>query len=319
MRITEETARQILDMLHEVWEQQFKGREQEYPHTEWERQRQRIKERLRKLPAYIAKATALLHGQKSGRGRPQTLLLQKKLMLFLFTRLLTKSNRGMEDLLVLFQPLFECAVSYKYIERLYADEEVQLALHNLFVLLVREEGVSGNLSGDGTGYSVTIHRVYSSDTAKHGKKYRYAFRFIDIETNLYVAYGFSAKSEMAAFRQALAMASAMGIPIDTVSLDKYYSSRKVIKLFGRTVSLYLIPKKNIAKIGCWKSILERILEDPVAYLSRFFLRNLSESAHSADKGRFGGFIRQRRPDRQEGAMRSINVLHNLYAFRVQPN
>jgi len=47
-----------------------------------------------------------------------------------------------EDALGCFQPLFGVDVSYKYIERLYSDPEVKLALHNLFVLLLKDEGAS---------------------------------------------------------------------------------------------------------------------------------------------------------------------------------
>ncbi|MDH7506935.1 MAG: hypothetical protein QHH15_04005 [Candidatus Thermoplasmatota archaeon] len=36
-----------------------------------------------------------------------------------------------------------------------------------------------------------------------------------------------------------------GIPVDSMALDKYYSSRTVIKIFGEENVLYLIPKKNI--------------------------------------------------------------------------
>jgi transposase len=50
----------------------------------------------------------------------------------------------------------ELTSANKYIERLYIDLEVKLALHNLFVLLLKEEGTSGDLAGDGTGYSVSV-------------------------------------------------------------------------------------------------------------------------------------------------------------------
>jgi transposase len=80
----------------------------------------------------------------------------------------------------------------------------------------------------------------------------------------------------------------------------------------------LIPKKNIAKIGAWTEILTRMMASPVAFLSEYFRRNISESGFSSDKGRFGRVIRQRRPDRQETALFSNAFLHNLYAIRVNP-
>ena len=78
-------------------------------------------------------------------GRPKKVDLEKRVMLFLFARLMNKSNRDVEELLELFEPLFGFKVSYKTIERLYSDEEVKMALHNLFVLL-REEGVSSEFA-----------------------------------------------------------------------------------------------------------------------------------------------------------------------------
>ncbi|MDR1992136.1 MAG: ISNCY family transposase, partial [Nitrososphaerota archaeon] len=42
-----------------------------------------------------------------------------------------------EQSLHYFQPLFGVDASYKYIERLYSDPEVKLALHNVFVLLLK--------------------------------------------------------------------------------------------------------------------------------------------------------------------------------------
>lgn len=317
MRITEKRAKQLVEILDELREEYFKGRKKDYPYSEWEKKREKVKERIRRLPEYVKKAVEKLHIEKDNMGRPEKLDLEKKTLLFLFARLMSKSNRGTEEMLELFQPLFGFDVSYKYIERLYSDEEVKLVLHNLFVLLLEDEGVSGNLSGDGSGYSLSVETHYRTNPEKEDKKYLYVFRLIDIETNMYVAYGFSRVSEMNAFKKAM---KATGTKIDSLSLDKYYSSRKVVEMFDRDVSLFLIPKKNIANIGfVWARIFRRIMKDPVAYLSRYFMRNLNESAFSSDKRRFGSLIRQRREDRQEMALFSIAVLHNLYAIRVMPH
>jgi transposase len=311
-------AAELLEVLDGVREQHFKGRKKRYPYSEWERRREIVKQRLRALPAYVAQAVAAIRVFKRAKGRPQKAALEKKVLLFLLTRLLAKSNRGMEELLELFGPLFNLNVSYKYIERLYADEEVQMALHNLFVLLVREGEPSGHFVSDGSGYSLTIHRIYRSNPRKCGRAYRYVSRILDIETGMYVAYGWSPISEMQAFKQAIAMLTELDIGISSLALDKYYSSRRVVTLFGRTVSLYLIPKRNMTHIGLrWADVFRRIMEDPVAFLSRYFMRNLSESGYSADKRRWGGVVRQRREDRQDAALGSIAVLHNLYAFRVR--
>jgi len=229
-------------------------------------------------------------------------------------------------------------VSYKSIERLYSDEEVKAALHNLFILLLKEEGTSGHFAGDGTGYSLSVEEHYRSEPHKEGKRYLYSLRIIDIETSMYAGVGFSEISEMDAYNKAIKLMEKIGVEIDSIALDKYYSSRKVIEQFGRKVSVFVMPKKNISKIGIrWSNIFRKIAADPVAFLSRYFMRNLSESGFSSDKRRFGGLIRQRKEDRQETALLldsaeskqllrgnslsqfSIALLHNLYAIRIKPN
>jgi transposase len=251
-------------------------------------------------------------------GRPPKLDLEKKVNLFILARFLSKSNRGVEEALEYFQPLFGVDVSYKYIERLYSDPEVKLALHNVFVLLLKEEGTSGDLAGDGTGYSVRVDSHYRSDPKKFGKKYVHFFSMIDLATGMYVGCGTSRLSEWDAFSKAVAMLRRIGTAVRSVRLDKYFSTRSVIKLFGRTVSMFLIPRKNIAKVGAWADILTRAMASPVGFLSEYFHRNVSESGFSSDKGRFGRVIKQRRADRQETALFSNALLHNLYAIRINP-
>jgi len=319
MIFTQKKAQELVEVLEILREEYFKDRKQEYPYSEWERRRQIVKERLRSLPAHIKQAADAINREEVKNGRPQKLDLEKKLTLFLFTRWLCKTNRGMEESLELFQPLFGFDVSYKYIERLYSDDEVKLALHNLFILLLREEGTTGNFSGDGTGFSIKIENHYRSDPKKHGKKYLYFFAIIDLGTGMYAGCGFSKISEMQAFKKALEMLKSLCIGIDSMRLDKYYSSRKVLKLFGRDTAVFVIPKRGMAKIGFdWLRVLRAILEDPFLFLSEYFLRNNSESGFSSDKGRFGGRIRQRRDDRQELAAFSYAFLHNLHAFKVMP-
>jgi len=106
---------------------------------------------------------------------------------------------------------------------------------------------------------------------------------------------------------------------NSFSIDKFYSSRKVIRTFDKEVSLFLITKKNISTIGLeWKWIITRMKEDPYLFLKNYTLRNLSESGFSDDKRRFGGLIRQKREDRREMALFSITLLHNIFNVRVRP-
>ena len=319
MRITVKMAKDMIKVLEEVKEEIFPEGEGKYPFAEWERKRERVKQRLRDLPDYVKRAVDMISFEKCGAGRPKKVDLVQRTMLFLFARMMNKSNRDVEDLLGMFEPLFGVTVNYKYIERLYSDEEVKTVLHNLFILLLKDEGVSGDFSGDGTGYSLTVTKHYRTSPKKKGKGYLYVFRIIDVDTGLYVAFGYSNKSEMEAFHKAMNMLNVLGIKIDTLSLDKYFSSKKVLKLFGKETALYLIPKKNIANIGLeWAQIVRRMIEDPYLFLKSYYLRNLSESGFSVDKRRFGGLIRQKREDRREMASFSIALLHNIFSVRVRP-
>ena len=46
-------------------------------------------------------------------------------------------------------------------ERLYSDQEVILAIHNLHILILNNKGVKqSDATGDGTGYSLTIKKNY---------------------------------------------------------------------------------------------------------------------------------------------------------------
>ena len=317
MIFTAKKAHELLEVLDDVREEYFRGREKEYPYSEWEAKRAVVKERLKRLPEYLRKASEALATQGDARGRPEKLQLEKKAFLFLLTRMLRKSNRGMEEVLELFQPLFDFDVSYKYIERLYSDEEVKLVLHNLFILLVQSEGTSGNFSGDGTGYSLKVEHHYRTQPRKKGKKYLFSFALLDLRTGMYVASGFSRKSEMDAFRKSFVFLEKLGIRVDSVRLDKYYSSRKVLRMFGKKVSVFVIPKKNIAHIGSeWLRVFKRIMESPFAFLNGYFLRNASEGGFSSDKRRYGGGIMQKLEDRQENALFSLALLHNIHAVRI---
>ena len=49
--------------------------------------------------------------------RDREIDLEKRVMLFLFARLMNRSNRDVEELLEFFEPLFGFKVSYKTIDR----------------------------------------------------------------------------------------------------------------------------------------------------------------------------------------------------------
>ncbi|CAD7768125.1 hypothetical protein AIOGIFDO_00110 [Candidatus Methanoperedenaceae archaeon GB37] len=95
-----------------------KEKKKKYPYAEWEKKRELVKKRLRKLPEYVRDALAMISIQKKA-DKPKEIDLEKRVMLFLFARLVNRSNRDVEELLESFEPLFGLKVSYKTIERLY--------------------------------------------------------------------------------------------------------------------------------------------------------------------------------------------------------
>jgi len=314
-RITAKTAAQLLEVLDEVREDLTKQEKTAYPYAEWERRRAKVRDRLSRLPELVHAAADIRVETRA--GRPNALSLEQRTMLLLFARMMSRSNRDVEDVLGLLRPLFGFTVSYKTVERLYSDPEVRIVLRNLLVLLLEEDGVSGDFTGDGSGYSLSVSRHYRSSPEKGGERYRYVFHLVDVGTGLIVGFGYSCVSEMEAFRRAMAMVGGLGVSVDSVSLDRYYSSRRVLRMFGEETAVYLIPKSNISKIGFrWAEVIERALSDPAAFLGRYFERSLSEVVFSAVKRRFGWVVRQRRPDRQEGALFTVSLLHNLFTMRV---
>ena len=316
MKLTVKSTKELLQVLDETKEAFFKDRQCIYPYSEWEHKRAQIKERLHRLPEYVHQAVDTLNREEQKMGRPPKLDLEKKVNLFILVRFLNKSNRLAEESLQYFQPLFGVDVSYKYIARLYGDPEVKLALHNLFVLLLTEEGTSGDYAGDGTGDSVSVETHYRTNPNKYGKKFVHFFSLIDLATGMYVGCGVSRLSEWDAFTKAVTTLRRIGATVKSLRLDKYFSTRKVIWMFDRSVSLFLIPKKNITMIWAWADILTRVMASPVDFLSECFHRNISESGFLADKGRFGSLVRQRREDRQQTALFSNALFHNIYAIRI---
>lgn len=332
MKITRKRARELFYLLEEEHERirEQNQAEEGLPAridgvpvtTLWERERKTVIDRLRRLPELVTEAAAPLEVVRT-RGRKPTLDPAQKTMLFLFARLTERSNRDMEALLALLGPVFGFSVSYKTIERLYSDPVVEAVLHNLFLVLLAEEGVSGRMAGDGTGYSLRASSHYRSSPAKSSadgeKQYRHVFHLLDLETGMYVAFGYSEVSEKEAFKNALQFIERHGISFESVRLDKYYSTKTSLRELGGDVDVFVLPKKNLASFGSgWKEILNRVADDVSGFLEEYFQRELCESYFAADKERFGRKIRQRREDRREMACFGIAVLHNLFSVRVGP-
>lgn len=170
---------------------------------------------------------------------------------------------------------------------------------SLFVLLLKEEqGVSGDYAGDGTGCSVSVENHCRINPNKYSKKFVHFFSLIDLASSMYVGCKISRFSEWDAFQKAVAMLGRVGAAIKSIRLDKYYSTCKVIRMFDRSVSLFLVPRKNVVRVGGWAAILGKMMVSLVDFLLEYFRSDFSESGFCADKGRFGSIVRQRREDRQ---------------------
>lgn len=140
------------------------------------------------------------------------------------------------------------------------------------MLLLKEERASGDYTGDGTGYLVSVENHNRTNPNKCGKKFVHFFSLIDLASGMYVGCGISRLSKWDAFCKAVSILRQIRAAVKSICLDKCFSMRKVIKMFDRTVSLFLIPKKNIAKIITWGEILTRMTASPVDFLSGYFHR-----------------------------------------------
>jgi len=284
----------------------------------------RVKTAIKNLEPLINEATGNILVARE-LGRPPQLSIKQKLTLLLMKELFDKSNRSMASMLAAFSLLNGIDVSYKTLERLYSDPEVEIALHNLHVLILKKKGVqASNATGDGTGYSLSVAKHYGTEAAKRKdkakesppdmkKKFVYSFKLMDLESWLYVAYGIGFRSERQAFDDAMLMLKKVDVSLKSVRLDRYYSCSAYVEIFGDT-KVYVIPKKNATLNGCWKwkRTMFEFVDATVPYLEEYYQRNHSESGLSADKRWFGWKVEQRREDRIEVAIACGNLWHNLF-------
>lgn len=302
----------------------------------------RIKEAMKALDPLVREAVSTIRVEKEGAGRPDSLTLEQKVKLLLIKQLVGESNRMYANMLDVFSMVSGIDVSYKTIERLYSDEEVVMALHNLHALLLKKRGVEkSDASGDGTGYSLTISKHYESvarelkekakeqDSAatqppapagtkkeEEGPKRRafaYVFRLMDLSTKMYLAYGSSMKSEKEAYERAMKMLSALDVTLDSARLDRYYSTPGYVDSLGGA-KVFVIPKSNATMNGPWKwkETMKEFVTNPLQYLEQYYLRENSESGFAADKKMLGWGIAQRREDRIDSAQFCTGLWHNLF-------
>jgi len=286
----------------------------------------KVKHAIRNIEPLVEEAVSTIKIE-NGQGREPDLTLKQKVALLLVKEIFDRSNRNMASMLDLFSLLSGLDVGYKTVERLYSDPEVDMALHNLHVLILKKKGVNNaDASGDGTGYSLTIKKNYSIECAKRkdkakeeGKKiegrrqFVYSFKLLDLKTWMYVAYGTSLRSEKQAFEKAVRMLGIVGIALDSLRLDKYCSSPAYIDKLG-DIKVCVLPKKNASVKGSlkWKKLVEDYVLNTIPYLEQYYKRENSESGFSQDKKWFGWKVEQRREDRIDTAVACSNILHNLF-------
>jgi transposase len=273
----------------------------------------------------------LIH--KETRGVKSKLTLEQKVIILLLKHIFEKSNRTMSAMFILFSWLTNVKVSYKTVERLYSDELIQIALNNLHKFIIDKKGLEeAELSGDGTGYSLTIRKHYASyaqklkDKAKKitnkkrknkKKQFLYSFALMDIDSRMYLAYGSSFKSEKEAYKDALLMLKESNIKINSIRLDKYFSNQQDVEILSeeyKEIKCYLIPKSDATIKGkkAWKEMLKEFILNTQEYLGQYYKRNQSESGFAEDKRRTGWKLGQKRFDRIHTANTLTYIWHNLW-------
>ena len=122
----------------------------------------------------------------------------------------------------------------------------------------------------------------------------------------------SLKSEKEAFDKAMQMLHDLGIKINSIRLDRYYSCPIYVNQFKES-KVYIIPKKNV-ELGHetpWLKTMERFLDDTLGYLAEYYRRQNSESGFSGDKKLLGWKVSQKREDRIDTALFCGTIWHNL--------
>jgi len=310
-----EEFRDSINSLIEEYREKFS-----IPHVmDWKEYEKKYRSRLtgasRELRSLLLEASSRIRDDEF--GRPSIIHAVDRAQIILSKEMFSLSNRKTAYLMPLMGLDYE--VSYKTIERICSDDIVSMIMHNLFVLSVKKRGIAiSNACGDGTGYSLTVSDHYRSvreklgESVKHGK-YRYSFALMDLRTRMYIGYASSVRSERDAYQKALRMISGLGIQINSVRLDKYYSGQSILDDSSENTRIFIIPKKNSRIRGKkgWRDIIASFMNDPMEFLKEYFKPNNSEAGFSSDKRATGWRIFQRRDDRIETSIFIKGLWHNL--------
>lgn len=310
-----------LDEIIKEYKEQTPKKNRNYTKYESEFKR-RLKEAIKNIDKLINESIKNFNSFSKNENK-HSLPLAKRIRLILVKELNGKGNRKIANLLDLFYMLGGTDISYKTIERLYSDEKIILGLHNLFILTLNKRGIKViDTCGDATGYSLTITKHYSNYVAKlkdkakeqigEKKAFVYKFALMDLESQMYVCYGSSLKSEKEAFDKAMLMLQNIDVKISSIRLDRYYSCPVYVNQF-KDSKVYIIPKKNVALANGfkWHETLKDFLLNTMEYLKEYFKRNNSEVEWASDKKMFSWKINQKREDRVDTSLFVRAVWHNL--------
>ena len=246
--------------------------------TDWKRYEKEYADRIKYVAIdlnHLAKsAIDFVHMNTSAFGRPAKFSLQQKVIALLLKSIFEKHNRPMAGLMSLFGAFCGIDVCYKTIERLYSNELIRMTLHNMFIFSIKRKcNKRVDISGDGTGYSLTVTKHYRTQIDKEGyRKFVYSFNLIDIKTGLYTCYGSSIRSEKEAFENAIKMLRNIekeaGIIVNSVRFDRYYSYQSTLNYFDDKTLFYITPKSNTTINGSskWQNIFRKMITDPLQYL-----------------------------------------------------
>lgn len=284
--------------------------------------KKRLKEAIKNLDSLILESVRELSSFYRNKDR-HSLPLEKRVRLILVKELSEKGNRKIANTLGLFSALNNIDISYKTVERLYSDSALELALLNLFILLLRKRKIKEiDACGDATGYSLTISKHYSSyvqrlkekskEQSSTKKLFVYNFAIMDLKSKMYMCFGSSLRSEKEAFDKAMQMLQNMDVKIKSMRLDRYYSSPVYVNQF-KDAKVYVIPKTNVALLNGfkWTETMREFTFDTMKYLEEYFKRNNSESGWASDKKMFGWKISKKRYDRMNIALFVRTIWHNL--------
>ena len=334
-----EEFKQEFDTIVEVYKKEFSEEKKRDWRTYEQQWALRIKTASKEIMPVIEEADCVIVKVKHF-GHPFETDVKQKVLILLLKDIFQLSNRKMANLLLFFSAFTGVEVSYKTIERAYSDLMIRMIIHNMFIVMIRRKVThSADVTGDGTGYSLTITKHYRTvrekegeavksnvDAKEHGtdvpatrteagkkKLFTYAFAMMDLGTHMYVGYGASIRSEKAAFNKAVSMMQEAGVMTRSVRLDKYYGSQSTVYAFDKDTAIYIIPKDNTTINGpyAWKDIIRNMMLDPFSFLKEYYRRENSESGFSADKRCDGWKVWQKLDDRIDTAVMCKGVWHNL--------